>query len=206
MKLRSLALPAAAAAALACAAPQAFAVDTFNFSGTGATGVSFSGMVTYDPTAAYELTISLTNTTSSAIGGYLTGLAFDLPDGTTVANYTSSHAGMTLVSGASVAPFGTRDDAVALGGNWLGGGSPLGGVAAGTNGSWSFDLMNAPGSLTLADLNMVARFRGLANDGSDKVPAIPEPETWAMLMAGLALLGVVKRRRPEDEGEEPTAA
>jgi hypothetical protein len=198
MKIRSLALSTFAVAAMAAVTPHALAADTFGFSGTGSTGVSFSGMVTYDPMAAYELTISLTNTTSAAIGGYLTGLAFDLPDGTTIANYTSSHAGMTLETGASVAPFGTRDYAVALGGDWLGGGSPLGGVAAGTNGSWSFDLTNAPGSLTLADLNMAARFRGLSDGGSDKVPAIPEPESWAMMMAGLAALGFVSRRRRDD--------
>lgn len=206
MKLRSLALSAVAAAAMAVTAPQAFAVDNLSFSGTGSTGVSFSGMVTYDPLAAYELTISLTNTTSAAIGGYLTGLAFDLPDGASIANYTSSHPGMTLESGASVVPFGTRDYAVALGGDWLGGGSPLGGVEAGTNGSWSFDLTNAPGSLTLADLGMVGRFRGLADDGSDKVPAIPEPESWAMMMAGLAMLGFVKRRRRDETPSTPAAA
>lgn len=198
MKPRTLALSAVAVAALAVAAPPAIAADDFSFSGTGATGVSFSGMVSYDPLAAYELTISLTNTTAAAIGGFLTGLAFDLPDGASITAYTSSHPGMTLVSGASVAPFGTRDWAVALGGDWLGGGSPLGGVAAGTDGTWSFDLSNAPDSLTLADLNMVARFKGLENGDSDKVPAIPEPETWAMMMAGLALLGFAKRRRRSD--------
>jgi hypothetical protein len=41
----------------------------------------------------------------------------------------------------------------------------------------------------------VARFRGLADGGSDKVPAaIPEPTTYAMLLAGLGLLGVGVRR------------
>lgn len=206
MNARSLALPGLAAAALAVGASQAVAADSFDFGGTGSTGVSFSGMVTYDPLAAYELTISLANTTSAAIGGFLTGLAFDLPDGTSIANYTSSHAGMTLQSDASVVPYGTRDYAVALDGDWLGGGSPLGGVAAGTNGSWSFDLSNAPGSLTLADLNMVGRFRGLANGDSDKVPAIPEPQTWAMMMAGIALLGFMKRRRRDDAPGTQAAA
>lgn len=197
MTLRALTLPALAAAAVAAASP-AMAADTFDFGGTGSTGVSFSGMVTYDPGAAYELTISLTNTTSAAIGGYLTGLAFDLPGSTSIASFTSSLPGITLQTDASVAPYGNRDHAVALGGDWLGGGSPLGGVAAGTSGTWSFDLTNAPGSLTLADLNLVSRFRGLSDGGSDKVPAIPEPETWAMMMAGLAALGFVKRRRRDD--------
>ena len=41
----------------------------------------------------------------------------------------------------------------------------------------------------------VARFRGLADGGSDKVPAaIPEPSTYAMLLAGLGLLGIGTRR------------
>jgi len=44
----------------------------------------------------------------------------------------------------------------------------------------------------------VARFRGLIDGGSDKVPAmaaVPEPGTLAMLLAGLvAMIGVGARR------------
>lgn len=203
--MRPSTLAASIVAAAAMTVTGAQAADSFSFGGTGSTGVSFSGMVTYDPLAAFELTISLTNTTSAAIGGFLTGLAFDLPDGTSIATSTSSHAGMTLVDGPNVAPFGSRDWAAAVGGDWLGGGNPAGGVAAGTDATWTFDLTNAPSGLTFADLNMVARFRGLADGGSDKVPAIPEPETWAMMMAGLAMLGLVRRRR-QAEGAGPDAA
>lgn len=203
-RTRAFALSLFAAAAMATTGAQA--ADNFSFGGTGATGVSFSGMVTYDPLAAFELTITLTNTTSSAIGGFLTGLAFDLPEGTSITSATSTHPDMTLVSGASVAPFGTRGWAMAVGGDWLGGGAPQGGIAAGSDGTFSFDLTNAPDSLTLAELNPVARFRGLSDGGSDKVPAIPEPESWAMMAAGLALLGVMKRRRRDAAPLDATPA
>jgi hypothetical protein len=192
---KSLALSILAGALCAATAPAALAADTFGFTGTGSTGVSFSGTVTYDPAAAYELTVALTNTTAAGIGGFLTGLAFDLPGDTSVGAYTSSHPAMTLASNVDVAPFGSRESGVAVGGNWLGGGNPSGGVAAGTNGSWSFDLTGGPASLSFSDLNLVARFRGLADGGSDKVPAVPEPETWAMMMAGLGVLGLISRRR-----------
>ena len=43
----------------------------------------------------------------------------------------------------------------------------------------------------------VARFRGLIDGGSDKVPAmaVPEPGTWAFLLAGLVtMIGIGVRR------------
>jgi hypothetical protein len=184
-----------AGALLAAGAPGALASDSFGFTGVGSTGVSFSGMVTYDPTADYELTIALSNTTAAAIGGYLTGLAFDLPGAASIGNFASSHAAMTLASDLNTAPFGSRDWGVAVGGNWLGGGKPSGGIAAGTDGSWSFDVASGPDHLALSDLNFVARFRGLTDGGSDKVLAVPEPGTLALMIAGLGVIGVVSRRR-----------
>lgn len=195
MAFRSFALGAIAAAAVAATAP-AVAADSFAFTGTGSTGVSFSGTVTYDPLAtASELTISLTNTTSAAIGGFMTGLAFDVPGVTSIGSFTTTHADMTLLTNPSTAPFGSRGWGVAVGGDWLGGGNPSGGVATGATGTWTFDLTGGPSSLSLADLNMVARFRGLNDGGSDKVPAVPEPETWAMMLAGAAALWLRQRRR-----------
>jgi hypothetical protein len=192
---KPLALSILAGALLAATSPAALASDTFGFSGTGSTGVSFSGTVTYDLAAAYELSIALTNTTAAGIGGFLTGLAFDLPGAASIGAYTSTHPGMTLASNLSTSPFGSREWGVAVGGDWLGGGNPSGGVAAGANGSWSFDLTGGPDHLSFSDLNLVARFRGLNDGGSDKVPAVPEPETWALMVAGLGVLALVSRRR-----------
>lgn len=55
-------------------------------------------------------------------------------------------------------------------------------------------------SITLADGSVATEFSALGSDGHDwkasAVPAaVPEPETWAMLLAGLGLVGVAARRR-----------
>lgn len=178
----------------ALAAQTASAVDVITFGGTGSTGVSFVATVTYDATAEHELIVQLTNTTATA-GGYLTGFAFDLPGNEVVTLFSSPRPAMTLQADASTAPYGTRDWAAAVGGNWLGGGAPRGGLAVGTSGTWTFDVAQGPATLSFDDLDMVVRFRGLANGGSDKVTAVPEPESYALMLAGLGVLGFVARRR-----------
>lgn len=58
-----------------------------------------------------------------------------------------------------------------------------------------FAIFNGPGavsSLTFVDGPDGPEFR------LDKIPPIPEPETYAMLLAGLGLLGFVARRRKRD--------
>jgi hypothetical protein len=108
-------------------------------------------------------------------------------------------------------PYGQFDLGAALGGNWEGGGAPQGGIGVGASQTFVFNLTGANmASLTsgsfLTALSsgaspgqgaqfFVARFRGLTDGGSDKVPAVPEPETYAIMLAGLGVLAFMARRR-----------
>jgi hypothetical protein len=60
------------------------------------------------------------------------------------------------------------------------------------NASGSFDSIDASGLLLPAGLGLDASH--LALDGSISVVSVPEPSTWALMLAGIALGGWVKRR------------
>jgi hypothetical protein len=87
-----------------------------------------------------------------------------------------------------------------------GGGNPSDGIPVGGSGSFVFDLTGTGlDQLTQQSFFLetpsggpffVGRFRGLANGGSDKVPAtaIPEPSSLALVVLG-GLTGLALRRR-----------
>lgn len=196
-------ITAALALAATLCAPSAWALSVFSISnGPSTSGLgTFSGTVTYDPTAADELTISITNTSPVSNGGFITGIAFNL-DGT-VTSLTepftgNTNPGNTFQEGPSVQPYGSRDWGSSVGGNWLGGGNPSRGVGVGDMGVWTFDVVDGPASLDYSQLALVVRFRGFEDDGSDKVIAVPEPETYALMLAGLGVIGFMARRRKFD--------
>jgi len=162
------------------------------------------------------LTVDLLNTTPAGVGGFLTGFLMNNPDETKITGITAyttttnfTQIGLSA-NGANGAPFGDFDFGAALDANWEGGGAPSAGLAPGSVGSFTFVFSGANlGTLTdqsfVSALSVgpgggqffVARFRGLIDGGSDKVPAmaVPEPGTSAMLLAGLvAMIGVGARR------------
>jgi hypothetical protein len=184
---------------------------------------SFTGSISYAADNAFStsglLTISLTNTSAAANGGYITGLLFNIggTDPNAAAAYQPS-AGDAFSNctgnGLSGQPFGNPFDAgAALGGSFLGGGSPLAGIGVGQTGSFSF-LVSAldAGSLNASDFlnggpfdfNFIVRFRGFEDGGSDKVPAmlttpnvVPLPMPLALGAVGLiaAMVGSYRLRR-----------
>ncbi|MYN25459.1 PEP-CTERM sorting domain-containing protein [Duganella sp. CY42W] len=63
---------------------------------------------------------------------------------------------------------------------------------------WSFDLGPlASGSYYMEVKGKVLGTSGGSYGGTLNVAAVPEPETYGMLLAGLGLLGAVARRRPK---------
>jgi hypothetical protein len=193
-------------AGLACAAGVARAdvigFESDVFASTEQLG-AFEGTLSYNPALA-ELVISITNTTPASIGGYLTGIVFkiDSTDPGATATLISANVPFQNTGSASAAPFGTFDAGAALGGNWLGGGSPNSGIAVGQTGVLTFSVSASDAaSLTAmsfigssSEPGFVARFRGMSQGGSDKVPGvIPSPAGLAALAGAGVLAG--RRRR-----------
>lgn len=192
---RFLAVVAALAATYAVA-PAA------TISGNGTYG-DFSGTLTYAGINATSgtITVTLTNTSPIANGGYLTGFAFNL------SNLSGQVTGMTLVSSdpdfqlvggstfdnsVTVSPYGQSDVGAALGGNWTGGGSPNDGLGVGQSGTFTFTVTGTASFIAgLSDTallglltdttgpggnqqdNFIVRFKGFNNGASDKVPDDP---------------------------------
>jgi len=97
-------------------------------------------------------------------------------------------------------PFGSFSEGLACTGCGKGGSNPV-------SGPLSFDVFDATG-LSLSDLfptdkgffvsaDLLAGGKTGNVGGNRVVPAIPEPETYVMLMAGLGLMGFVARRRKQ---------
>lgn len=167
----------------------------------------FTGTMTYTGSTLNTglLTIVLTNTNTAAEGGYITGVVFNIPGSepgsTSLLTGTTFPGFLDTGSIESAAPFGTYEAGAALGGSWLGGGSPTGGIGVGQTGTLTFAITR-PGALGLTAESFLGtaqapaplvRFKGFANGGSDKVPAVPAPGAAALF--GLGALAARRRRR-----------
>jgi hypothetical protein len=193
--------------------------DTF----TGDTSRSTEGLGDYiaqftyslfSPTAA-ELTVSLTNTSPSSNGGFLTGFVFNNPNNfITNVNLSGSNPFFALLGGSSfqdtisASPLGMYDIGASLGGNFLGGGSPTRGIPVGGTASFGFtmtgnnlDQLNTGSFIQTKSSEgefFVARFKGFNDGGSDKVPggatSVPEPDIFILLLSGFAGLVIYREK------------
>lgn len=155
---------------------------------------SFVGSIdyAYNSGKSGTLTLSITNTSPAANGGFITGMAFNAPLGIKL-DASSGFGNFGLMGKAnsktvSASPWGSYSWGIALGGSWTGGGKPADGIGVGQ--TQTFVLMvtaptpSAASALTSAsfftknspsDPAMAVRLRGFVNSGSDKVPA----EDWS---------------------------
>jgi LPXTG-motif cell wall-anchored protein len=195
---------------------------------------AFTGTFTYlhDSSAHARLVVELTNASPGG-SGFLTAFAFNNPgDRIKGVSLVSSDPDFVLLgansyrNGVPGNPFGQFDLGAGTGGSFRGGGKPSKGLAVGHTGTFTFSLIGIGlDELTAASFfdapsarpgrgqgpaSFVARFRGFAPQGSDKVPghlvveAPPPspnhaPEPSALLIAGLggvsALTGWLWRKR-----------
>lgn len=171
------------------------------------TGVSLNGTIEYNYTGGSvgEVIFSLTNTTSDSIGGFFTGLVFNINSADSGASATLSAASDSdfLDTGSEDAnPFGIYDAGAAVDANWSGGGNPSKGIGAGLSAMFTFAISASDASSLSAmsffgdGSDIALRFRGLNNDGSDKLLVMDEdPELNivplpAGVWAGGAMLGL----------------
>ncbi len=215
-------------ALLAFGAAGAQASVVLNFDdGTSTEDTGASALATFDFFDEGEdvrVNLSVDNTTSTEIGGYLTSIVFGLPGDTTYANDLSQTGSeLTFTNSPSVNPFDndpdTDDFDIGFGtnGQFEGGGNPNQGIAAGSTGTFSFllDTESIMSAATLesafatgfadGSIDAAVRFRGLADGGSDKVlynpqPApvnpevVPLPAAGWLLAGGVAGLAALRRR------------
>jgi hypothetical protein len=190
------------AVALAAIAMFASSAQAVIVTGNGVTGVSFSADITQ---AGDVVTIELDNTTPSPFTGTITGFAFDLSAGGSVLSFSSpDYPAFSLLAGpVAVPPPGgdTRDTGASTGGTFNGGNVAGGIDESDPSGTFMFTLSAG----ATYDGNFTVRFQGVNGDLSDKVdectincppvPGIPEPETYALMLAGLGIVGYMARRR-----------
>jgi len=144
------------------------------------------------------LTITLTNTSPVANGGFITADAFNLAANTTITNFMTTNANFSVMQGTiSASPFPDSNTLISTGGDFEGGGSPNSGIAAGSSATFTLTLGGSGAALNteLAIFNSEAiRFRGFLDDSSDKdlvtqTPTpepVPEPATMFLLGTGIA--------------------
>jgi len=192
-----------------------------SLSGLGA----FSGQVSYTAIDADHamLSIELWNTSPTANGGYLTAFAFENPsDRIDSVSLSSSNPNFEAIGGPdyrdaiAAPPFGDLDLGASTSDRFLGGGSPVGGIAAGDSSTFAFTLTgNGLDELTAESffesaaagpVGLLARFRGFRTGGSDKVPGVfndvppsgdtpPAPEPATLLLGATAMVVGLGYRR-----------
>jgi MYXO-CTERM domain-containing protein len=196
----------AGSAAAACVACTASASIVSYDSDPGLEGLgSFIGSTewTYLGGNAGVVVVTLMNTSPSENGGYLTGFGFNVRPEVKIEG-TDLHEGWSGISGFNAPPLGEFDCGAALGGDWLGGGSPLAGIGVGQTFVFRFDVRGDSSVLATLEAHdffdetngwgFAARFRGFTDGGSDKVTAsLPSPGAIALLSLGA--LGARRRRR-----------
>lgn len=169
---------------------------------------TYSGSVSYNLLDDYgQLSVTITNTMQNYDEGYITALAFFLPNELiSVTGLSATNSAFQLITDVDAPPYSGFGFGASLSNKWLGEGNPHSGIAIGDSATFTFDL-TGPGVSDLRldnfvkkNVFMLARFKGIEpGGGSDKVPAVmaavPEPGTIILLSSGLLGAALFKLKR-----------
>jgi hypothetical protein len=193
-----------------CAQADIISIQSNSAASTNGLG-TFSGTIDYGFSLllnSWAVTISLTNTSPAANGGYITAFIFNIDS-------SDPNASATLVSGpspwmdtphANGQPYGNPYTAGAsIDMSFQGsGGNPNQGIGVGGTGVFTFTVSATDAAALSASsfingpypYDFLVRFRGFENHSSDKVPGqiVPGPAVLTAMAFGLAMIGRRRRR------------
>lgn len=164
-----------------------------------------------DPDLSYAFSAVNNNATSQTYT-FAVGEAILPPVGTANNVYADIAGGLTAKGGgvATISPFGTNTAiqqfqlSADMGASFVNAGVDVGPVASaigtGTYGTFASNTIAGPAGQTWNYMQLTSKFTLSANSraslvGFASITPVPEPESYAMFLAGLGLMGLMARRR-----------
>ena len=210
--------PVQAAVFVSEAAPYAsgntpYGADWFELTNSGASAVSITGWRMDDNSNSFAASVALRGVSSIAAGQsviFIEGEADGSTDATVNAGFLSSWFGATPPASLVIGNYGGSGVGLSTGGDAVNIFDSTGGVITGvafgpSTVGRSFDNGAGLSNTTLTQLSQVGingaftAFSGaeVGSPGSiaNAVSPVPEPESYALMLAGFGLLGAVLRRR-----------
>jgi hypothetical protein len=188
-----------------------YTADWFEVTNTGASSVNISGWKMDDNSNSFAASVALRGVTSIGAGQsvvFFEGVADGSTDAAILTAFNAAW-GTSFVFGTSIGAYGGSGVGLGQGGDAVnlfdGGGALQAHVDFGAaTSNVTFDNAANLNNATIAQLSVVgvngaylsANGVEIGSPGLVAAP-VPEPETYAMLLAGLGLLGFVSRRRKQ---------
>jgi len=186
-----------------------YAADWFELTNTGSSAADITGWKVDDSSNSFASAVALRGITSIAAGQsviFIEGNATGTTDSAIDASFASAWFGANIPAGLTIGNYGGSGVGLSTGGDALNifnsSGNLVTGVSFGnsTTGK-SFDNAAGLSNVTLTQLSAVGvngafiAYNGAETGSPSTIAAIPEPETFAMMLAGLGLIGAVARKR-----------